>query len=149
MSLVRRFVAWVREGYPTGVPTSDYQPLFALLRRQLTEDEAEAVARELALEVPLEAPRVDAGVGAMRVIDDLPGEPDIQRVLERLRAHGALPDEGPDGGLESAPGAGTVLGAGEDPSPSLGPGSALDAASDRAQDDRTGHTPDNGTGPRA
>ena len=29
-------VAWLRAGYPEGVPQQDYQPLFALLGSQLT-----------------------------------------------------------------------------------------------------------------
>jgi Protein of unknown function (DUF3349) len=44
---VARFVAFVRAGYPQGVPQSDYRPLLALLRRRLCDDEIAELAREL------------------------------------------------------------------------------------------------------
>jgi hypothetical protein len=37
--LVARMVAFVRAGYPQGVPETDYIPLLALLRRRLSDDE--------------------------------------------------------------------------------------------------------------
>jgi len=43
-SRVANVVGWLREGYPAGVPEHDYVPLFALLRRTLTEQEVEDVA---------------------------------------------------------------------------------------------------------
>ena len=93
MDMPKRFIEWIRQGYPSGVPAPDHQPLFALLRRQLTAEEAEEVARGLAAQAPLADPRVDAGVGAMEITDEVPSEADIQRVLARLRAHGALPSQ--------------------------------------------------------
>ena len=30
-------MSWLRAGYPNGVPGNDYLPLFALLRRQVSE----------------------------------------------------------------------------------------------------------------
>ena len=41
-------VDWLRAGYPDGVPEHDYLPLFALLASQLSEDELESIAAELA-----------------------------------------------------------------------------------------------------
>lgn len=41
-------VSWVRAGYPDGVPTHGYLPLFALLGSQLSNTELSAIAAELA-----------------------------------------------------------------------------------------------------
>lgn len=38
-------LSWLHEGYPHGVPTTDYFPLLALLARSLSEDEVVAVAQ--------------------------------------------------------------------------------------------------------
>jgi hypothetical protein len=40
-------VAWLREGYPGGVPDHDYVPLLALLERRLTRSEVKQVAKAL------------------------------------------------------------------------------------------------------
>ena len=42
-------VAWLRAGYPDGVPQNDYIPLLALLSRRLTNDEVKAAYRKMAL----------------------------------------------------------------------------------------------------
>ncbi len=42
-----RIVAWLREGYPGGVPDHDYIPLLALLERRLTKSEVKQIARSL------------------------------------------------------------------------------------------------------
>ena len=79
-------VSWLRAGYPDGVPTTDYQPLFALLAGRLSHDEVKQVAREL-----LERPDIDdADIGAeiIRLTDELPSPGDIERVRERLAAKG-------------------------------------------------------------
>ena len=36
--VVARVVAFLRAGYPQGVPATDYVPLIALLRRRLSDD---------------------------------------------------------------------------------------------------------------
>ncbi|MGW5364055.1 DUF3349 domain-containing protein [Actinopolymorpha pittospori] len=46
-NFLRRFVEWVRKGYPTGVPRQDYVALLGLLRRKLTEDEVLRIADDL------------------------------------------------------------------------------------------------------
>ena len=48
-ALLSRIVAWLRAGYPTGVPEQDYVALLGLLRRRLTDDE---VRRSLASSPP-------------------------------------------------------------------------------------------------
>ena len=45
--VVARVVAWLRAGYPTGVPETDYLPLLGILQRSLTRDELEQVVRQL------------------------------------------------------------------------------------------------------
>ena len=46
-SPLARIVAWLREGYPSGVPDHDYVPLLALLERRLTRSEVKRVAKAL------------------------------------------------------------------------------------------------------
>ena len=36
--ILNRVVAWLRRGYPSGVPEHDYIALLALQRRRLTDD---------------------------------------------------------------------------------------------------------------
>jgi len=48
-SPVARIVAWLKAGYPDGIPPQDYPPVLAVMRRQLTEEELVAVADDLAL----------------------------------------------------------------------------------------------------
>lgn len=36
--VLNRVLGFLRAGYPDGVPTNDYVPLLALLRRRLTEE---------------------------------------------------------------------------------------------------------------
>ena len=43
-NFLAKIVAWINEGYPEGVPGPDRVPLFALLKRRLTDDEVKAVA---------------------------------------------------------------------------------------------------------
>jgi Protein of unknown function (DUF3349) len=86
-SFLRQIVAWLRAGYPEGVPSVDYIPLFALLGSQLTEYEVKAIAEEL------ENSADSAGSGAIRAaINDVtharPSESDIARVRARLAAGG-------------------------------------------------------------
>jgi hypothetical protein len=79
-------VSWLRAGYPDGVPSHDYQPLFALLSARLGTDEVKVVARELLNRSELD----DADIGAeiLRLTNELPSPADIERVRERLAAKG-------------------------------------------------------------
>jgi hypothetical protein len=45
--MLTRVVAFLRAGYPDGVPAHDYIPLLALLRHRLSDDEVIAVANEV------------------------------------------------------------------------------------------------------
>jgi Protein of unknown function (DUF3349) len=86
--LVAKFVAFVRSGYPHGVPQTDYIPLLALLRRQLSDEEAAAVAGHLAAHGDLNIDIADIGAAITRVTDELPSPADLERVQRRLDAIG-------------------------------------------------------------
>jgi hypothetical protein len=86
--LVARFVAFIRAGYPQGVPENDYIPLLALLRRQLSDDEVAAVATDLAARGGLNIDVADIGVAITRITDELPSTDDFDRVQRRLDAIG-------------------------------------------------------------
>jgi Protein of unknown function (DUF3349) len=81
-----KIVAWITEGYPEGVPGSDRVPLFALLRRRLTDDEVKTVA--MALLERGEIDDADIGVLITQITDELPSPDEINRVRERLSASG-------------------------------------------------------------
>lgn len=79
-------VAWLRAGYPDGVPETDYIPLLALLSRRLTNDEVKEVARELMQRGEFD--QIDIGVVITQFTDELPTPEDIERVRQRLAAKG-------------------------------------------------------------
>ena len=89
-------VAWLRAGYPDGIPPTDYFPVLALLSRRLSNDEVKLVARELIQRDDFD--HVDIGVLITQVTDQLPSPQDVERVRERLAAkdwplHSARDDE--------------------------------------------------------
>ena len=86
--MMGRLVAWIREGYPAGVPDRDYVPLMALLRRRLTDKEVKRVSRALVRSGTIPASRVDIGVGITKVTDEMPSATDIQRGQARLAKTG-------------------------------------------------------------
>jgi hypothetical protein len=88
-------VAWLRAGYPEGVPPTDYFPLLALLSRRLTNDEVQAVASELMQRGEFD--QIDIGVVITQFTDELPTPEDIERVRERLAAKGWPLDDARDG----------------------------------------------------
>ena len=67
---------------------NDYIPLLALPRRRLSDDEAAAVARELAARGELNIDIADIGAAIMRITDELPSANDLVRVQRRLEAIG-------------------------------------------------------------
>lgn len=60
-SPLQRILGWLKAGYPDGIPPRDYPPVLGVLSRNLTDDEIESIADELALhsvssgEVPVTA----------------------------------------------------------------------------------------------
>jgi hypothetical protein len=86
--LVARMVAFIRAGYPQGVPETDYAPLLALLRRRLSDDEVAAVATQMAARGEMNIDAADIGVAITRITDDLPSQADLDRVQRRLETIG-------------------------------------------------------------
>lgn len=88
-------VAWLRAGYPEGIPSTDYFPVLALLSRRLSNDEVKLVARELMDRGDFD--HVDIGVLITRLTDELPAPEDIERVRARLEAKGWPLEDARDG----------------------------------------------------
>ena len=88
-------VAWLRAGYPDGIPPTDYFPVLALLSRRLSNDEVKLVARELMQRGDFD--HVDIGVLITQLTDELPSPTDVERVRERLAAKGWPLDDARDG----------------------------------------------------
>lgn len=88
--IVERVVDWLRIGYPEGVPSNDYVPVLALLRRRLTDEEVSLVAEKLVsiADADREVELEDAHEIMSKVLDGLPDEADMDRVLEHLKANG-------------------------------------------------------------
>jgi hypothetical protein len=88
-------VAWLRAGYPEGIPPTDYFPVLALLSRRLSNDEVKTVTRELMHQGDFDD--VDIGVLITQITDQLPSPEDIERVRARLAAKGWPLDDARDG----------------------------------------------------
>jgi hypothetical protein len=88
-------VAWLRAGYPEGIPPTDYFPVLALLSRRLSNDEVKLVARDLVQRADFD--HVDIGVLITQFTDELPSPDDIERVRTRLAAKGWPLDSARDG----------------------------------------------------
>jgi Protein of unknown function (DUF3349) len=80
-------VGWLRAGYPEGVPSVDYIPLFALLGSQLTDKEVHEIGEELAKESdPGSAEAIRAAI--KDVTNHQANDADVNRVRSRLAAGG-------------------------------------------------------------
>ena len=88
-------VAWLRAGYPDGIPPTDYFPVLASLSRRLSNDDVKLVARDLMQRGDFD--HVDIGVLITQLIDELPAPGDVERVRERLAAKGWPLDDARDG----------------------------------------------------
>jgi hypothetical protein len=88
-------VAWLRAGYPEGIPPTDYFPVLALLSRRLSNDEVKVVARELMHRDDFD--EIDIAVLITQMTDELPSPDDIERVRARLAAKGWPLDDARDG----------------------------------------------------
>ena len=81
---VLRVVAFMRAGYPTGMPATGYLPLAALSRRRVSDDEITAMTAELMKGRQWPISTVDVGVAISRITDAMPSPEDIERVQHRL-----------------------------------------------------------------
>ncbi|MBC3844031.1 DUF3349 domain-containing protein [Streptacidiphilus sp. 4-A2] len=85
-------VGWLRAGYPEGVPSNDYLPLFALLSRRLGDGDVSAIADQLAAEGdPASAQAIHGAIAAATITRPL--DSDVARVSARLAAGGWPADE--------------------------------------------------------
>jgi hypothetical protein len=94
-SPLARIVAWLREGYPGGVPEHDYVPLLALLERRLTRAEVKKVAKALrrADVSPAGPSEIAAAISSYTHTE--PSDNDLRRVRDQLAKKG-WPVEFPD-----------------------------------------------------
>ena len=77
-----KIVGWLRAGYPEGVPQQDYQPLFALLGSQLTNDEVTLIADDLAFSSDPESAEA-----IKKAISNVTPTPVHDADIARVRAH--------------------------------------------------------------
>ena len=85
---VARLVAFLRAGYPTGMPSTGYVTLAALSRRRLSDDEITAITSELMIGGRAPVSTSDVGVHITRVTDDMPSPDDVELIQRRLEAIG-------------------------------------------------------------
>ena len=88
--LASRALAWLRAGYPAGVPQQDYVVLLGLLRRTLTETEVHDIVTELAVlhENGSSITTADVEKLISEATLDEAAPSDIARVSSRLAAGG-------------------------------------------------------------
>ncbi|NUP25269.1 MAG: DUF3349 domain-containing protein [Nocardia sp.] len=87
--LLARVLAWLRAGYPQGVPQSDYVALFAVLHRDLTEYEVVLVAEELVRDRDdREITHAEVEAAVSQHAREQAGPEDIARVASHLAAGG-------------------------------------------------------------
>ncbi|HEY7052368.1 MAG TPA: DUF3349 domain-containing protein [Mycobacterium sp.] len=81
---------WLRQGYPEGVPSKDYFPLLALLKRTLREDEVVQAARVVLKQADSDSPVTDEQIqrAIRQVIDKEPNPEEINQVASRLASVG-------------------------------------------------------------
>jgi Protein of unknown function (DUF3349) len=92
--VLNKIVGWLRAGYPEGVPDVDYIPLFALLGSQLTNDEVNLIANELASVANPESQEA-IKKAIVDVTSTQPKVSDVNRVRARL-AEGGWPLANPE-----------------------------------------------------
>lgn len=83
-----RILAWLRAGYPDGLPQQDYVALLGVLARRLTSQEVETVAHRLAADGDIEATDEEIEAMIREVVLTPPAEADVRRVAARLAAGG-------------------------------------------------------------
>jgi hypothetical protein len=86
-TVLQSIVEYLRDGYPEGVPEQDYVPLFALLRRKLSDDELETVADELVRTGSVPS-RTEIEETIRRLTTVVPAAADVARVRAHLAAGG-------------------------------------------------------------
>lgn len=88
-STVQRIADWFDFGYPEGVPSTERVPILALLRRRLSDEEVEKIARRLERDAegrPVREADAEALISQVTQEEATPGE--LDRVASRLAARG-------------------------------------------------------------
>lgn len=85
---LERAVTWLRQGYPTGIPATDFIPVLALLKRRLSEEELVELIDHLRAAGFIPADRLAVASAYMAITDELAEEDQLNRVIQRLRAAG-------------------------------------------------------------
>lgn len=86
--LIGSVLAWLRKGYPDGVPPTDYIPLLALLRRRLTEVELDTIVGNLIDSGHWHPDRAEVKAAISEVAEQEPTDEDLSLVAARLAAAG-------------------------------------------------------------
>jgi hypothetical protein len=82
-------LGWLHQGYPEGVPPTDYFALLALLKRSLTEDEVIRAAQSILKKSHSDTVTEDEIRTAVQaVIDKEPNPEEIHQVAARLASVG-------------------------------------------------------------
>ena len=82
-------LAWLREGYPEGVPPKDYFPLLALLKRSLTEEEVVKAAQSVLKSTDSDTVTEDEICQAIAELTEKePNPEEIHQVASRLASVG-------------------------------------------------------------
>jgi hypothetical protein len=81
---VSSIVAFVRAGYPSGMPTTGHVPVAALCRRRVSNGEIDSVTDELIGHLRRPISDTDVGVAISRITNAMPSPEDIARVQRRL-----------------------------------------------------------------
>ncbi|OBH50251.1 DUF3349 domain-containing protein [Mycobacterium sp. E2479] len=83
---VTSIMAFVRAGYPSGVPAAGYVPMAAFTRRRLCGDDITAIAMDLVWRRIWPISSIDIGVEITRITNQLPSPDDVARVQRRVHA---------------------------------------------------------------
>ena len=100
--LVQRVVAWLRAGYPDGVPQQDYVALLGILKRSLTDAELSEVVAELTDDAASGQQLLTRALVQQRIQDVVKGpvdDRDVVRVSARLASAGWPLASPPAGGV--------------------------------------------------
>jgi hypothetical protein len=88
-SVIVQVLRWLRAGYPEGVPPKDFTPLLALLRRNLSEDDFDAVIDEIERHDP-ELVRVSHIRAAIARVSDAAPDDAERRKLRSARGYSSV-----------------------------------------------------------
>lgn len=97
--VIARIVAFLRAGYPEGIPAADTFPLLALLRRRLADREVMRIAAELVEHGDVPADATTIRVMISKITDQMPAPDEVERVKRHLEMCGwPVSDEFPPPG---------------------------------------------------